>query len=87
MSQQQTSISDQQQMSDTFSQKLTTYEEFVYKHFGSFAYVGDHRAIAELSQIRRENKITSAGMVTYALWRSVYMSKLLSTKKSCVSVC
>jgi len=80
ISQQQISISNQQQMSDPLSQKLATYEEFVYKHFGSFAYVGDHRAIAELSQIRRENKITSAGMVTYALWRSVYMSKLLSTR-------
>jgi len=56
------------------------YKIFVYKHFGSFAYVGDHRAIAELAQVKRENKITSAGLVTYALWRSVYMSKLLSAR-------
>jgi len=79
INQQHTSISDQPQISDPFSQKLGAYEEFVYKHFGSFAYVGDHRAIAELPKVR-EHKVTSAGMVTYALWRSVYMSKLLSAR-------
>eukprot|EP01124_Arcella_intermedia_P007673 TRINITY_DN1473_c0_g1_i1.p1 TRINITY_DN1473_c0_g1~~TRINITY_DN1473_c0_g1_i1.p1 ORF type:complete len:541 (-),score=104.10 TRINITY_DN1473_c0_g1_i1:81-1529(-) len=59
---------------------ISTYPPFIYRHFGSFAYVGDHRAIAEIDQVSREGKFTSAGLITYALWRSVYMSKLLSAR-------
>ncbi len=56
---------------------MIRYGKFKYEHFGSFAYVGGHKAVAEF---KRESKWTSTGMATFLLWRSVYLSKLLSTR-------
>jgi len=50
---------------------------FKYEHFGQFAYIGDYQAIA---QVDRKDLITSKGWATWLLWRSVYMSKLLSIR-------
>lgn len=41
------------------------------------ATLGHSEAIAE---IERSDKMTSAGVATFLLWRSVYMSKLLSVR-------
>jgi NADH:ubiquinone reductase (non-electrogenic) len=62
---------------DSLGPALQSYNKFKYEHFGSFAYVGGHKAVAEF---KRENKWTSTGMATFLLWRSVYLSKLLSTR-------
>jgi len=56
---------------------LASYKPFNYIHMGSLAYVGDYQAIMEL---KKENKLTSFGVLTYLWWRSVYLSKLLSLR-------
>jgi NADH:ubiquinone reductase (non-electrogenic) len=48
---------------------------FRYKHFGSFAYVGSERAVAEFP-----NKMVLSGYGSWWLWRSVYLSKQVSYK-------
>lgn len=57
---------------NTFNDK----NKFNYKHYGSFAYVGGGNAIADLSFASHQ----SSGHFTFLLWRSVYLSKLLSTR-------
>lgn len=56
--------------------KLNDLNKFDYKHWGSLAYVGDNRAIAELKYAN----VKSSGLLTFMFWRSVYVSKLLSTR-------
>eukprot|EP00026_Physarum_polycephalum_P007048 Phypoly_transcript_07101.p1 GENE.Phypoly_transcript_07101~~Phypoly_transcript_07101.p1 ORF type:complete len:538 (+),score=68.30 Phypoly_transcript_07101:61-1674(+) len=56
---------------------LATQTKFEYHHYGSFAYVGEHTAVAEY---RKSPSSTSTGLMTFILWRSVYMTKLLSVK-------
>ena len=56
---------------------------FDYKHKGIFAYTGDGHAICQVSTWRSDIKGT--GSKAYALWASVYWSKLLSMKnRACV---
>lgn len=65
---------------DLVSPSLAQCKPFSYHHYGSFAYIGDLRAIADLRTEGRDRKFTFAGLATFLLWRSVYMSKLLSTR-------
>jgi NADH:ubiquinone reductase (non-electrogenic) len=55
-------------------------KEFEYRHFGSFAYIGDHMAIAQIPSRERGEHLDLYGKGTFFLWRSVYFSKLLSYK-------
>eukprot|EP00276_Gloeochaete_wittrockiana_P007877 CAMPEP_0184663318 /NCGR_PEP_ID=MMETSP0308-20130426/47671_1 /TAXON_ID=38269 /ORGANISM="Gloeochaete witrockiana, Strain SAG 46.84" /LENGTH=537 /DNA_ID=CAMNT_0027105983 /DNA_START=378 /DNA_END=1988 /DNA_ORIENTATION=+ len=48
---------------------------FRYKHFGSFAYVGGESAVAEFPA-----GYASTGFFTWFLWRSAYLSKLVSMR-------
>jgi NADH:ubiquinone reductase (non-electrogenic) len=59
---------------------VTTAPEFVYRHFGSFAYIGDHQAIAQLTMGDDRKSVDFHGQSVFWLWRSVYFSKLLSYK-------
>jgi len=54
--------------------------EFKYRHFGSFAYIGDHQAIAQLTIGMDRKNVDFHGQSVFWLWRSVYFSKLLSYK-------
>ena len=45
---------------------------FTYKQMGMLAYVGGHRAIADLPQVK------GSGFLTFLFWRSVYLTKLVS---------
>ena len=47
---------------------------FKYNHHGMLAYVGDDAAIADLSVIKGK------GRTTYLLWRSAYLTRLVSWK-------
>lgn len=58
------------------AEKLNESNAFNYKHYGAFAYVGDNRAIADLTY----GNIKSYGYSTFLFWRSVYFSKLLSSR-------
>lgn len=66
---------------DDMERKIESAKKFQYFHFGSFAYIGSSEAIAQVSMDEKgEKKLTSAGAMTFFLWRSVYFSKLLSYK-------
>lgn len=45
---------------------------FTYKNMGMLAYVGGHRAIADLPSVK------GSGFFTFLFWRSVYLTKLVS---------
>jgi len=45
---------------------------FEYKHMGMMAYVGDNKALADLP------KFKGRGVTTWFLWRSAYLTKLVS---------
>ncbi len=45
---------------------------FNYKNMGMLAYVGGHRAIADLPSVK------GSGFFTFLFWRSVYLTKLVS---------
>lgn len=47
---------------------------FQYNHHGMLAYIGDDAAIADLSAIKGK------GRTTYFLWRSAYLTRLVSWK-------
>ena len=62
---------------------IKSQSPFDYKHKGIFAYTGDGHAICQVSTWRSDIKGT--GSKAYALWASVYWSKLLSmTNRACV---
>jgi len=62
---------------DFFSQ-LEKQDPFHYHHFGSFAYIGDKTAVGEFRE--KNDKVMTKGFATFLLWRSVYLSKLLSIR-------
>ncbi len=47
---------------------------FTYHHRGMLAYLGGNRAIADLQNVK------ARGFTTWLLWRSVYLTKLVSLK-------
>lgn len=55
---------------------------FTYDHRGSFAYVGDSKAVAQIPSSSDDIRLT--GRATYAAWRAVYWSKLLSFRNRCL---
>jgi len=68
---------------DNFKDITKSQSPFDYKHKGIFAYTGDGHAICQVSTWR--NDIKGTGSQAYALWASVYWSKLLSmTNRACV---
>ena len=50
-----------------------TIKPFRYRHFGSYAYIGDLTAVAELP-----NQFVLNGFGAWWLWRSIYWSKQVS---------
>jgi NADH:ubiquinone reductase (non-electrogenic) len=62
---------------EELDKKIQEKKGFEYKHLGMFAYVGGHEAIAQLGG---QDSYKSSGVATFFLWRSVYFSKLLSSK-------
>ncbi|XP_049848674.1 uncharacterized protein LOC126316430 [Schistocerca gregaria] len=60
---------------DVFSSVLGEHNKFIFKSLGSLAYIGENSAIADLG-----SKGKSKGFATWILWRSVYLSKLLSLR-------
>jgi NADH:ubiquinone reductase (non-electrogenic) len=61
------------------------YHDFVFSHKGVLAYVGSSRGIAELKNlwdvypvVNGQMKVEGAG--AFAIWRSLYFSKLLSSR-------
>ena len=53
---------------------------FRYRHMGMLAYVGDHRALADLPRYKGK------GFTTWLFWRSAYVTKLVSLKNKALVV-
>jgi NADH:ubiquinone reductase (non-electrogenic) len=53
---------------------------FRYRHYGMLAYVGSHRALADLSNVKWK------GFLTFLFWRSVYLTRLVSWKNKILVV-
>jgi NADH:ubiquinone reductase (non-electrogenic) len=61
---------------DSFKKARQNANPFVFNYLGTMAYIGDSEAVADFG----EGKGKFSGFSTWLLWRSVYMSKLLSVR-------
>ncbi|KAI9248977.1 hypothetical protein EDC94DRAFT_624556 [Helicostylum pulchrum] len=59
--------------------KVKDVKPFQYSHQGSLCYIGSDKAVADLS-LGPGGSLASGGVVTFAFWRSVYISSLFSTR-------
>ena len=50
--------------------------KFEYAHQGSLAYIGDDRAVADITWFGKQ--YSSSGFLTYIFWRSAYLSMVFS---------
>ncbi|XP_028753074.1 internal alternative NAD(P)H-ubiquinone oxidoreductase A1, mitochondrial-like [Neltuma alba] len=53
-------------------------EPFVYKHLGSMASVGSYKALVDLRQSKEAKGISLAGFVSWFIWRSAYLTRVVS---------
>lgn len=53
-------------------------EPFVYKHLGSMATVGRYKALVDLRQSKDTKGISLAGFVSWLIWRSAYLTRVVS---------
>ncbi|XP_027162612.1 internal alternative NAD(P)H-ubiquinone oxidoreductase A1, mitochondrial-like [Coffea eugenioides] len=53
-------------------------EPFVYKHLGSMASVGRYKALVDLRQSKDEKGISMAGFLSWLMWRSAYLTRVVS---------
>nr|BAM13870.1 type II NAD(P)H dehydrogenase [Symplocarpus renifolius] len=53
-------------------------DPFVYKHFGSMASVGGYKALVDLRQSKDAKGLTMAGFVSWFVWRSAYLTRVVS---------
>ncbi|KAI8091824.1 hypothetical protein BDF21DRAFT_449193 [Thamnidium elegans] len=59
--------------------KVKDIKPFQYSHQGSLCYIGSDKAVADLP-LGPGGSLASGGVVTFAFWRSVYISSLFSTR-------
>lgn len=57
---------------------ITLGEQFVYKHMGSMASVGAYKALVDLRQSKDAKGLSLAGFVSWLIWRSAYLTRVLS---------
>ncbi|KAH9288983.1 hypothetical protein KI387_033100 [Taxus chinensis] len=53
-------------------------EQFVYQHIGSMASVGRYKALVDLRQSKEAKGVSMAGFVSWLVWRSAYLTRVLS---------
>ncbi|KHN07310.1 Putative NADH dehydrogenase [Glycine soja] len=53
-------------------------EPFVYRHLGSMASVGGYKALVDLRQSKDSKGLSLAGFVSWMIWRSAYLTRVLS---------
>ncbi|KAF3451547.1 hypothetical protein FNV43_RR07642 [Rhamnella rubrinervis] len=53
-------------------------DPFVYKHLGSMASVGRYKALVDLRQSKDSKGISHAGFVSWLIWRSAYLTRVVS---------
>ncbi|XP_073273835.1 internal alternative NAD(P)H-ubiquinone oxidoreductase A1, mitochondrial-like [Primulina huaijiensis] len=62
-----------------FSMKDTALgDPFVYRHLGSMASVGRYKALVDLRQSKDVKGLSLAGFVSWLIWRSAYLTRVLS---------
>ena len=58
--------------------RLKSVGPFKYTHFGSLAYIGSEKAVADVNWFN--GNLASGGGLTYLFWRSAYLSMCFSGK-------
>jgi NADH:ubiquinone reductase (non-electrogenic) len=61
-------------LSKLFNTGFKNYKPFKFKNFGMLAYIGGHKALADMPQFK------GTGFKTFVFWRSAYLTKLVSFK-------
>lgn len=63
---------------DSQIHRASNLPKFVYEHQGSLAYIGDDRAVADITWFGKN--YSSSGFLTYIFWRSAYLSMVFSMR-------
>lgn len=63
---------------DTQIHRASALPKFIYEHQGSLAYIGDDRAVADITWFGKN--YSSSGFLTYIFWRSAYLSMVFSMR-------
>ncbi|KAF6155915.1 hypothetical protein GIB67_039246, partial [Kingdonia uniflora] len=53
-------------------------DPFVYKHLGSMVSIGRYKALVNLHQAKDEKGISHASFVSWLIWRSAYLTRVIS---------
>ncbi|KAL5077184.1 hypothetical protein RYX36_016168 [Vicia faba] len=53
-------------------------DPFVYKHLGSMATIGRYKALVDLRQSKEGKGIALAGVLSFFIWRSAYITRVVS---------
>ncbi|XP_057433027.1 internal alternative NAD(P)H-ubiquinone oxidoreductase A1, mitochondrial-like [Lotus japonicus] len=53
-------------------------DPFVYKHLGSMATIGRYKALVDLRQSKGEKGLALAGVLSFFIWRSAYITRVIS---------
>jgi NADH:ubiquinone reductase (non-electrogenic) len=61
-------------LSKLFNADVKNFKPFKFKNFGMLAYIGEHKALADMPQFK------GTGFKTFIFWRSAYLTKLVSFK-------
>ncbi|KAG0588080.1 hypothetical protein KC19_2G214500 [Ceratodon purpureus] len=56
----------------------TAVDEFVYKHLGSMASVGRHKALVDLRGSKEASGFSFTGFKSWLIWRSAYLTRSIS---------
>ncbi|XP_031249268.1 internal alternative NAD(P)H-ubiquinone oxidoreductase A2, mitochondrial-like [Pistacia vera] len=60
------------------AESISLGDPFVYKHLGSMASVGRFKALVDLRQSKDAKGISHAGFVSWLIWRSAYLTRVVS---------
>ena len=72
---------------DLRPEAINAHDPFKYEHGGSLAYIGSNKGVAELKTklwdhypLLGNDQICVEGTSAFAIWRSLYFSKLMSER-------
>ncbi|CAN4079021.1 unnamed protein product [Withania somnifera] len=73
-----TNIGKQNAGKSLSAKDISLGDPFVYKHLGSMATVGRYKALVDLRQSKSEKGVSLAGFVSWFIWRSAYLTRVIS---------
>eukprot|EP01133_Synstelium_polycarpum_P001486 gene1486-1725_t len=65
---------------NNLTENIKKHPRFAYHHMGVMAYIGSNTAVFEMKNSETNTSTTGEGVAVFLLWRSAYLTKLLSLR-------